>query len=203
MDKSENNKPKYLEKFNEDDLQSFIIRFQEIIFWRRPIIVFITFLIVELIFLAIYVFKLDFISTSIFLLLLFNVFRLFKYWIGSFIEKSLFKPLPPDDPTAPNRIRSITEVYILLEMISVWIEDIWTWFKHYLSDPQPLEHFLFYGTCFFLFMIIALLGSYWFIFLIVHIILIAPGLLCSPHVRNYIQKLNKKIHYVSDKIKDE
>ena len=145
MDKSENNKPKYLEKFNEDDLQTFILRFQEIIFWRRPTVVCITFFIVELIFFTIYILKLDLISTFIFLLLLFNVFRLLKYWFGPYIEKILFKPLPPDDPTSPNRIRSLTEVYILLEMISVWIEDSWTWFKHYLSDPQLVEHFLFFG----------------------------------------------------------
>lgn len=199
------NKEKFICFIQQDKVKEMIQIIQEIIFWRRPILIFITFLIVEFIFITIYQLHFDIASTLLFLLIVFNIIRLLCYCFGPFFKSYFLKPLPQDEPNSPNRIRTMDEVQNFLEDIFEKIEFCISKFKNYTLSPTISEHILFFSSSFLIFLITMTLGSYRLMFLVIHSILVLPGLICSPKVRQLFNTCVEKITNIkgSEKLKNE
>jgi hypothetical protein len=157
----------------------FAKRSQEILLWHRPVVFIIILVAVESVFLV--VSGLEFGALPTFFLLASLYFALQIVWVfaGSTIEAIFFQELPAGDPTALNRVRPIEEVQEICCRYSGQLRTVREWLEHYLIDPSVSDHLLFFGAAFVAFVIVTVLGTLWTVFIVVHSILILPGVLTN------------------------
>ena len=175
-------------------------KIQEVLLWRRPVVLAILFVLTEFTFYLVYAMKLDFGSTTMLLLIFYNIFKI----IMGPLDKVLFSPLPEDKPDQPNRIRTSAEVKEITDKIKEKITLVADWLNDYSKNPTNQKHFIFFSISFIAFALFTMMGSFWVSFIVVHAILIIPGVYFSTFVQNLIHKDNKKDNANSnEKVKTE
>jgi hypothetical protein len=163
-------------------------KIQEIILWRNPVAVALTFTFVEFIFFFIATTNLGFFPTILFLHILHNVFRFISRLAGTVLDVLLFRANYNDLPDQPNRIRTFDEVNTLIHKCHEHGRDALQWLSEYRTNPTLEKHFFFFSTLFFFFVIATALGTFWLVFLIVHAVLIIPGAVFNPRIRDFAEK---------------
>ncbi|KAH0791763.1 hypothetical protein GPJ56_004257 [Histomonas meleagridis] len=161
-----------------------IRKIQEVLLWRRPVVLAILVVLTELTFYLVYAMKLDFGATLMLVLILYNILKIV---MGS-LEKVLFAPLPEDKPDQPNRIRTNAEVKEITQKVQEKIAMVTNWLGDYMKNPTNQKHFIFFSIAFIAFALFTMMGSYWVCFIVIHLIYVLPGLYFSSFVQNLIHK---------------
>jgi hypothetical protein len=177
-------------------------KIQEIILWRRPLAVVVTFAIAESMFFFVSVTDLSFLATVLFLHIVHILFRLVYSLAGRFIESVLFRAKYDDPPDLPNRIRSFDEVQALVHTAHEKGRAFVAWLRDYRAQPTIEKHALFFAPLFFLFVVSTVLGTFWVVFLIVHAVLIVPGVALNPTVRRLVAKKVAQFRDTAQKARD-
>ncbi|OHT15778.1 hypothetical protein TRFO_13765 [Tritrichomonas foetus] len=173
--------------------ESLAMSIQKIVLWRCPKALISTLLIVEFIFFSIYQMNLDFISTFLFLIIIFYAFRFVWHVIGSSVGPTLFPEIPEEDESVPNRIRPLNDLKKLVSVIQNKIDALCKWLHEYLNNPTVSKHIIFFGTTFLLFVSFTIIGSFWFCFIVVHAVLLGPGIYFNPAVMKFVNEQKAKI----------
>jgi len=173
--------------------EEFTLRFQEVIFWRRPIVLILIGAIVEAVFWGIKKMELTTFSTILFMIFLYHVTKLIWHFFAGAIRSFLFKELPELGIDEPNRTRSLSEVRRNLAHVKAKKMQIQEWLVNYMAEPTLVNTLLFVGTSFLLFSVFSYFGTYKILCVLVHAILIVPGLIVNPTVRKFVaEKLNQE-----------
>jgi hypothetical protein len=182
---------------------STVQKIQEVILWRSKAAVAITFVITELIFVFIGAANLGFFATIFFLHIVHSIFRIAFKFVGSVLNPLLFRATYDDAPDQSNRIRSFDEVNELVHKCHDRGRAAVQWLRDYRADPTIEKHFFFFFTLFFFFVISTSLGTFWVFFLMVHAVLIIPGAVLNPGLREFAAKKIRNIREAAEKAKDE
>jgi hypothetical protein len=178
---------------------SLIRKVQEVLLWRRPLPLLLIFIVVESIFIFVYKFGLNFFSTLLFLAIVYNVFRFVYDFAGAALDRVLFgSPLPADLPDQLNRIRPPDEVMDLVTNWEAKFRQLWQWFVAYVADPSWDRHLAFFGTLFVVLIITTIVGTFMLMVIIVHGILIVPGMSLNPVVREFVSERIRAIEAAAE-----
>lgn len=183
--------------------ETFIQRVQEVVLWKRPIVLAITLFVTNFIFLVEYRLQLDFLATIFFLCFIHSVVKIIQNYAGTTLEKILFPTLPEGDQTASNHVRPYSEVKEYLNKIAKSNEQLDEWLKEFVQAPTPMNCLLFFGTMFLLFITFNIFGSFWFLFILIHSILLIPGFVLSPIIRNFVNQKIEKAMQEANRHKNE
>jgi hypothetical protein len=178
-------------------------KIQEIILWRNPVALALTFIIVECIFVFIATTNLGFFPTILFLHIIHNIFRFVSRLAGPVLNILLFRAKYNDLPDQPNRIRTFDEVSALVHQYHEHGRDALQWLRDYRASPSLEKHFFFFATIFFFFVIATALGTFWLVFLVIHALLIIPGAVCNPRIRDFAEKKIRHFREAAQKARDE
>jgi hypothetical protein len=166
-----------------------IRKVQEVILWRRPFPLILVFIVADFIFIFIYKFRLNFFSTVLFLAIVYNILRFVYDFAGSALDYLFFRsPLPDDPPDRLNRIRTPDEVVDLLADWEARCRQLWGSLTTYAAEPSWDKHLTFFGTLFIVFVITTVVGTFAVMVIIVHAILIIPGMSLNPTVREFVRE---------------
>jgi hypothetical protein len=160
---------------------------QGILFYRRPIAFAITISVVELLFAFVYNYDLGFLSLLMLSLSLYCVVPLVFKFTGYGIIARAFPPIDEGQPHESNRIYPLLPFCQRLSHISSTIVDALV--RTHEANKAGSIQSLFVSSSVFggLFVFFALCGSFWPVFVIVNIVLLAPGIILYPTVFPYTQ----------------
>lgn len=168
---------------------SAICKLQEVLFWRRPLALALVFVIVDSIFTLVYALRLSFLSTILFLCVVSNIVRFVYEFAGTGVDLWLFEaPRPPDDPNQSNRVRTPEEVDATICYWQANGRRFGEWFRNYIAEPSWGKHAMFFGAVFIVFVVAMAVGTFSIVAIIVHAILVLPGLLLNPAVRGFVSE---------------
>jgi hypothetical protein len=160
---------------------------QGILFHRRPVAFTITISVVELLFTFVYNYDLGFLSLLTLSLSLYFVVQLVFKFTGYGIIARAFPPIDEGQPHESNRIYPLLPFCQRLSHISSTVVDALVRTRE--ANKAGSIQSLFVSSSVFggLFVFFALCGSFWPIFVIVNIVLLAPGIIMYPAVFPYTQ----------------
>jgi hypothetical protein len=157
--------------------------------WRRPLALALVFVIVDSIFTLVYALRLSFLSTILFLCVVSNIVRFVYEFAGTGVDLWLFEaPRPPDDPNQSNRVRTPEEVDATICYWQANGRRFGEWFRNYIAEPSWGKHAMFFGAVFIVFVVAMAVGTFSIVAIIVHAILVLPGLLLNPAVRGFVSE---------------
>lgn len=183
--------------------ETFIQRVQEVILWKRPIVLAITLLVTNIIFITEYRLQLGFLATIFFLGFIHSMLKVIQNIAGPVLEKILFPTLQEDDQSASNHVRPYSEVKEYLNKITKLNEQLDEWLKKFVQAPTPMNYLLFFGTMFLLFITFNIFGSFWFLYIFIHSGLLIPGLVLNPTIRNFVNHKIEEAKQEANKHKNE
>ena len=191
---------KYLPQINFLDEKN-ILLIQEIILWKRPKTLIILILLINLIFDIIYFTKLTTIATIIFLILLSFFLRILWKFFSNQISNFLFPEIIyENDPESPNRIRSMKELQLIYLKFHKFFFNIFQWLRNYIQNPNKLNTFIFLSIMSLIFILFLKIGTYYILWILIHLILILPGFINSPFIRIFFYE---KFEQVKELIKSK
>lgn len=163
---------------------------QSMLFWRRPIPMIILLVITELILIFIYQSNLGFFSVLSVLITLRYIVELVYHKFGEQISQVLFKEIDRGNANEPNKIYPLEPFCKLFVGIS---NRLYLFVMKLFKDRTP--NGLLYSTTiyFILFIIFWFCGTFSIMFILIHLILLGPGILMHPKVYPYSQKYLKYI----------
>jgi len=159
--------------FNEKSIRLI----QDIVLWRRPFLLVFFLIIIEFLFFSIYFLDLETFSTFIYILLIFSIIR----FVYSLFPLSIQKLLLNGNVSWEEKVWSTAEIAVIYQKTANRIQIGINWFLNYINQPNFVDHILFFGTSFLLYMMFSSIGPFWLIFVIVHSILIIPGIIHLIH----------------------
>jgi hypothetical protein len=160
---------------------------QGILFWRRPIAMAVTLCTVELLFTMVHVWNLGFVSVATLALSSYYALALVFKIVGSGIITWAFPPINEGEPPTSNRIYPLLPFCQRISHISSTVADAVE--RMHEANGRGSIQSLFVSSSVFagLFVFFALCGAFWPAFIIVHILLLAPGIVMHPRVFPYTQ----------------
>lgn len=160
---------------------------QGMLFWRRPIAMGLLLLVVELTFIFIYKADLGALSVLCMAFSFRYIFELVYRQYGETIGVLFFKPLEnPGTEEESNHIYPLLPICQRSSFLASRIYDLI--YNSPKKETKSITDYLFpAGVLFVLFVFFSLTGTFWFIFVLVHIILLAPGIIFYPKVFPYVK----------------
>lgn len=182
--------PKYymdrLEPYTQqyEDLQS-------LLFWRRPIHMGVLLVLVEALFAFVYVFDLGVLAVAALAVALYNVWRLFRRQIVGVLSAA-FGEYDKGKEEESNHIYPLLPFCQRFSHLSSTIAEAWEKHckKNAAGETSELVKTIIVALA--LFLLFSVTGTFWFVFVLVHLFLLAPGIImhpaCFPYTQPYILK---------------
>jgi hypothetical protein len=171
---------------------------QGVLFYRRPVVFGVVIAVVELLFILIGCADLGFLSVVSLALALYYVGKIAYLTVGQPLVASAFGPIDEGAPTTSNRIYELLPFCQRISHISSTLVDALEKVhdaNRAGSIPSLAICSIVFAVLFFFF---SVCGSLWPVFVLVHIILLAPGIVMHPAVfpytEPYILKFAKAIN---------
>ena len=148
---------------------------QGILFFRLPVQFAVIVLFVDFILLLLAKFGLGFYQVIVLGLLIQTLCKYFKTKSVSKIIFNFFFPesFPYGEKNESNRVRSADEIYDTIVRILSFLN------QYFREKDTPWKQLVFYTSLFFLFI---LTGTFWFIFTVLNLFFILPGIFFHPQV---------------------
>jgi hypothetical protein len=159
---------------------------QSLLFWRRPIHFAVILVLVELAFFFVSITNLSFLAFSSLALAFYYVGRAVAVKFGSTIAR-LFPPIDKGKPTESNRIYPLLPFCQRFSHISSTFADfIERLHKGAIAGSRVdlIKAVALLGAAFLLF---AFAGTFWPIFVVLHLVLLLPGVIMHPKVFPYAE----------------
>lgn len=169
---------------------------QGMLLWRRPLPMVLLLLVTELVFAFVYLSDLGFFSVLSIAVTFRYIAELIYHNFGSQISSALFPDKPKGRPDEPNRIRELRPFCRLFAGIAnraySYAHRLFTDF----STDGLLHSTLVYLV---LFVVFHLCGTFAVVFVLVHILLLAPGALLHPRAYPHTAPLVERIANLAEK----
>ncbi|KAK8894801.1 hypothetical protein M9Y10_023239 [Tritrichomonas musculus] len=168
--------------------EEYVFRVEGMLFWRRPIPMGILLAIVELTFIFVRCSHLTFLSVLSMILAFRVIIELLYVKFGSLISEKLFPPINPGTEEESNHIYPLlpicqrssylaSVVYIKVQNAKTALQDNSNTTAKYIGLAGFVGAFFFFW----------LAGSFWPTFILVNIVLLAPGIIMHPKVFPYCE----------------
>ena len=180
----------------------FVNEAQAMLMFKRPIPMALLIAIVNLCFLLFRILGKNFyaqVTIAAFARLLYKVF---SSTIKSFAHNSLFSGEIPKGEGS-NRIRSVDEVAAFLDKVLTPFFNFQKIIKKLASDETITGQMIYAGILFFAFALTASIDFFWIIVIIVNAVLILPGVILHPMVREQAQKVAGKAQAAKAETKEK
>jgi hypothetical protein len=171
---------------------------QGMLFWRRPIPMLLLILVLELFSAFVRLGDLGLLSVISVIIAAYYIVQQFNRVFGAAIAAALFPPIDKGTPNEPNRIYPLRPfcswISSILSFVKTRTEPITSSFQ---THPFPFLAIASLGSAA-LAIFFALTGTFWFLYLVIHLIILAPGIIMNPkvfvHVEPTIEKLADVLH---------
>lgn len=168
--------------------EEYVFRIEGMLFWRRVIPMVIFLAIVELTFIFVKCSNLTFFSVLTMILTFRVIIELIYIKFGSLISEKLFPPIDPGREDESNHIYPLLPicqrssylasfVYIKVQNAKNALKDANNTMAKYIALAAFVAAFLFFWIA----------GSFWPTFILVNLIILAPGIVMHPKVFPYCQ----------------
>ncbi|KAH0790885.1 hypothetical protein GPJ56_005020 [Histomonas meleagridis] len=160
-----------------------ITRMQEVFLFKRPLVL----ILILVGILAFYIFVKSseagfFAVIALFFVVIYAVSIIWTY-LKNFLSKYLFKPLPADDPTASNRVRTLEEFCDFLEKAKKFISG-----SENQTKKSSLRRIIVAAVSFTFAFIFTKVDPFYFNLVFTYIAILLPGILLHPAVNKLIYK---------------
>ena len=167
---------------------------QAMLFWRRPIPMAILLSLIELLFIFIKKAELTFLPVAV---LFVSIFVLGKIIINKFGE-AIFRILFPEienkgSENEPNRIRPVETIADIVTCTAKHVCMARGKLCSKVNAPGITGLSLKCGVLFGLFLFFCMTGTFWLIFVVLHLILLVPGIVLHPKVFEAISPYMEKV----------
>jgi hypothetical protein len=160
---------------------------QGILFYRRPLAFVAVIFVVETLFYMIGSSELSFLSVASLFLALYYALQLAYFKFGGAFVKTCFPPIQEGSPPESNRIYPLLPFCQRLSHISSTIVDALEDVCNANKAGSVKSLIGTSGVFALLFLFFAVVGTFWPIFVIVHLVLLAPGIVMHPKVFPYTE----------------
>lgn len=164
------------------------VKIHDIISWRCRLALCAFIFISELIFFAIYEMDLEFVSTIIFIIIVFYVLRLFWSIFGNALNPILFPEIPNEDERelyVAQSLKNLNQIILLVhEKMCLFI----SYLKQLLQNPSLKTEIYFFAVLAILFIFFSIIGTFWFCFFAYHFCLVLPKILKLTAFQKYLEE---------------
>ncbi|KAH0793543.1 hypothetical protein GPJ56_002590 [Histomonas meleagridis] len=161
--------------------EEFILRMQEVLLFKRPLV--LVLLLVGILSFYLFVRSSEagfFAVIALFFVVLYGIAIIWTY-LKKYISKYLFKPLPADDPLAPNRVRTLEEFCEFIEKASKRIAG-----SEKQTKASSLRRIITSVVAFFFAFLFTKVDPFYFNLIFTFIIILLPGTLLHPMIYKLI-----------------
>jgi hypothetical protein len=184
---------------DEAFLSSLATKVQEVIFWRSPVAVAVSFIGIEGLFYITHRMELSFFAVLCLFAILLSAIRTLYSIGGDVLDSLLFVDHSSDAPERPNRIRTVSEIRRVFERGTEKVKRLREWFREYRRVPTPGKHLRFISVIYPMFILGRWIGTAGVLFVIVHAVMIVPAVVCSPMIREFLKRTIEKSRRSKDR----
>ena len=177
-------------KYYMDLLTPYTVQYenlQAMLFWRRPLQMAILLCLVELCFCFVYTFDLGLLSVLAFAAMFYHVWQLFRNQIVGLVSASFRSEYDRGQEDESNHIYPLLPFCQRFSHLSSTIVDAWEKHVKKNASGEASELIKSIIVCAALALLFAVTGTFWFLFVIVHLFLLAPGIIMHPKAFPYTQ----------------
>lgn len=168
--------------------ENIAVKIYDVTSWRCPLALLFSIIITELIFISIYHMDLEFVSTVIYLIIIFYIVRLFWSIFGVYINSYLFPEFPDENERETYRIQALNDLRDISLFIRQQAHQFFLYVLKIIEKPTlKVELYIVCILCL-LFVFFTIIGTFWFSFFVYHLLFFLPKILQIQSVRKHVEE---------------